>query len=195
MSDVNNSEMEDELSPGISGADMKYDDESVIWEGGPSQWVNLFSFIWWFALFIAALALSVLWDAGLSDGVEEYISTGVSMVCNIVMGMALLSVLHAYLSVRYEHTTITRNKIKEAKGITRIFRQEKYCELSDISDMKSPAAGLLGLLGLSTLVIETKDDDQPVIHIRAIRERENLISIILPVWRKMRMDRKGYFEN
>jgi hypothetical protein len=57
--------------------------------------------------------------------------------------------------VRCERTTITRNKIKEAKGISSIFRQELFCEISDINDVKSPPAGLMGLLGLSTLVIET----------------------------------------
>jgi hypothetical protein len=51
----------------------------------------------------------------------------------------------------------------------------------------------MGLFGLSTLVIETNDEDQPIIRIRAIRNRDDLVQKILPVWRKMKMDRKGYF--
>ena len=101
--------------------------------------------------------------------------------------------LTTYLTVKYEHTVITKNKIKEAKGITRIFRQELFCEISDIKDIKSPPAGLLGLVGLSTLLIETNDDDQPLIKIRAIINRDQLISVCLPVWRKLKLERKGYF--
>ena len=86
----------------------------------------------------------------------------------------------------------TRNKIKEAKGITSIFRQELFCEISDIKDINSPPAGLLGLVGLSTLVIET-NDDQPIIKIRAIKNRDQLIEKLLPIWRKLKIERKGYF--
>jgi hypothetical protein len=99
----------------------------------------------------------------------------------------------SYLTVKCERTVITRNKIKEAKGITSIFRQELFCEMSEVSNIKSPPAGLMGLFGLSTLVLETKDADQPIIRIRAIRNRDELVQKILPIWRKLKMDRKGYF--
>jgi len=36
-------------------------------------------------------------------------------------------------------------------------------------------------------------DDQPIISIRAIPDRDALIKLLLPVWRKAKMDRKGYF--
>jgi len=51
----------------------------------------------------------------------------------------------------------------------------------------------MGVLGLSTLVIETNDDDQALIKIRGIKHREELIQLILPIWRKLKVDRKGYF--
>lgn len=113
--------------------------------------------------------------------------------CIILMSLSILNILYAYLSVHYEHTVITRNKIKEAKGITSIFREELFCEISDITDIKSPPAGLLGILGLSNLVIETNDDDQPTIKIRAIKNRDDLVNTLHPIWRKLKMERKGYF--
>lgn len=173
--------------------DASYDDETILWEGGPSQWVNLGSFIFWGSIFITLGIFILLWNSGLSNDYQPLIDTLVSYTYKGLFVLGLFSVLLSYLTVRYEYTTVTKNKIKEAKGITRIFRTEKYCEISDISDITSPPAGLLGLVGLSTLVIETKDDDQPIIKIRAIRDRESLIAKLLPVWRKLKVDRKGYF--
>ena len=142
--------------------------------------------------FIGSAVSLFLWDAGLNDGYSALINEAVYWVCYGLMGLSIISVLYAYLSVHYEHTVITRNKIKEAKGITSIFRQELFCEISDIKDINSPPAGLLGLVGLSTLVIET-NDDQPIIKIRAIKNRDQLIEKLLPIWRKLKIERKGYF--
>ncbi len=174
-------------------SDTSYDDETILWEGGPSQWVNLGSFIFWGLIFLSLIVFIALWNSGLGDNYQPYIHTLVSYTYKGLFALGIFSVLLSYLTVRYEYTTVTKNKIKEAKGITRIFRTEKYCEISDITDVTSPPAGLLGLVGLSTLVIETKDDDQPIIKIRAIRDRESLIAKLLPVWRKLKVDRKGYF--
>ena len=183
---IEESETEAEVS-------VSYDDESVIWEGRPSQWVNFGTFLWWGLFLIGSWLFVVLWGAGLKDDYTTIIVDVVYWVCYGLMSLSVLSILYAYLSVRYEHTVITRNKIKEAKGITSIFRRELFCEISDIKDVNSPPAGLLGLVGLSTLVIETNDDDQPIIRIRAIKNRDLLIEKLLPIWRKLKIERKGYF--
>jgi hypothetical protein len=180
---------------------LSYDDETIIWEGGPSQWVNAGVYIWWTAVLGVLIYFHLGWSEGLIN--PTFINPEID---NLIMldsilkwgligleSLAVLKVLHAYLSVKYEYTSITKNKIKESKGITSIFRKELYCELSDVEDIKSPPAGLLGLIGLSTLVLETQDNDQRVIIIRAIKNRESLIGKVQPIWRKLKIDRKGYF--
>jgi len=182
----------------IESTDMNavaYDDEAIVWEGRPSQWLNFGTFIWWSILLIVAGFFAILWRGGLNEGYGTLVDDVIYGNCIAVMSLAIISILYAYLSIYYEHTVITRNKIKEAKGITSIFRQELFCEISDIRDLKSPPAGLLGLFGLSTLIIETNDDDQPIIEIRAIRDREELIEKLQPIWRKLKMERKGYFSD
>ncbi|UZE97281.1 YdbT family protein [Alkalimarinus alittae] len=174
-------------------ATVAYDDETILWQGKPSQWVNLGTFLWWSIILVGALVFKALWGAGLSEEYTEIVVSVIGWASLTLITISVLSILHAYLSVRYEHTTITMNKIKEAKGITSIFREEKLCELSDVNDFKSPPAGILGLLGLSTLVMETNDSDQPIIKIRAIKDREELINRILPIQRKLKIERKGYF--
>lgn len=177
----------------VTTSSVAYDDETIIWQGGPSQWVNLGTYLWWTVFLLAVVVLYGYWYDSMSEQYSDKINTIVGSACLGVAAAALLSITHAFFSVRYEHTVITRNKIKEAKGITRIFRRELYCELGDVTDIKSPAAGLLGVFGLSTLVMETQDDDQPIIRLRAIRDREKLIADLLPIWRNVRMDRKAYF--
>ena len=186
--DVLDDEQVDKVNPKAS-----YDDETILWEGGPSQWVNFGTFFFWSFIFFSLTVFILVWNSGLSENYQPYIVTLVSYIYKGLFVLGLFSLLLSYLTVKYEHTTVTRNKIKEAKGITRIFRRERYCEISDITDVTSPPAGLLGLVGLSTLVIETKDDDQQIIRIRAIKDRESLIAKLLPVWRKLKVDRKGYF--
>lgn len=170
-----------------------YDDETILWEGCPSQWVNFNIFLLWIIILSALVFFVFKWNSGLSDGYQPYVLTAVSYGYKAILVIGILKVLHSYLSVSYEYTTVTANKIKESKGITPIFRQSRYCEISDITDIKGPPAGLLGILGLSTLLIETKDEDQPIIKIRAIRDREHLIQTLQPIWRKLKVDRKGYF--
>jgi len=170
-----------------------YDDETVIWEGSPSQWVNLGTYIWWIFISGAMFVCKSMWDKDMANQYPAWASEVADVAVMVVYAIAAISCLYAYLKVRCEYTTITRNKIKEAKGITSIFRQELFCELSDVEDIKSPPAGLLALFGLASIIIETSDQDQPIIKIRAIRRRQQVVDTIHPVWRKLRMDRKGFF--
>ena len=192
-----NNQIEAEANPKSEPLDastpVSYDNEEVVWEGSPSQIVNLGSFIFWGLVFAAAGVGLVLWNAGLKAQYTPLIDQVVRYSIYGLLIVGVLNVLMSYLTVKCERTVITRNKIKEAKGITSIFRQELFCEMSEVSDIKSPPAGLMGLFGLSTLVLETKDADQPIIRIRAIRNRDELVQKILPIWRKLKMDRKGYF--
>lgn len=192
-----NNQIEAEANPKSDPLDastpVSYDNEEVVWEGSPSQIVNLGSFIFWGLVFAAAGVGLVLWNAGLKAQYTPLIDQVVRYSIYGLLIVGVLNVLMSYLTVKCERTVITRNKIKEAKGITSIFRQELFCEMSEVSDIKSPPAGLMGLFGLSTLVLETKDADQPIIRIRAIRNRDELVQKILPIWRKLKMDRKGYF--
>jgi len=188
MNDADPDQLEDD-----ENTDVSYKDETIVWEGRPSQWVNMGTYLWWSMFLIGSFIAITFWSYGFGENYPAEINNAVSWVGNGLIFLSLISMLLAYLTVRYEHTVITRNKIKESKGITSIFRQDLYCEISDIKDIKSPPAGIMGIVGLSTLVIETNDDDQALIRIRGIKHREELIQLILPIWRKLKVDRKGYF--
>ena len=129
----------------------------------------------------------------MNAGYSDLINTIVLGASWMVVVISMLSIAIPYLSTMFERTVITNNKIKESKGITKLFQVDRFAEISDIRDLNSPAAGLLSLWGLSTLIIETNDEDQPIIKIRAIRDRDELIAKLLPIWRELKIERKGYF--
>lgn len=184
---------------------ISYGDEEVLWDGSPSQWVNAGTFLWWSLVLLCLIFFRMEWHVNIiPSGVLNLIlgktTIDMSMLDTIVTNfwfcavvIVLVRMIYAYLIVKCEHTVITKNKIKESKGITSVFRKDLYCELSDVNDFKSPPAGLMGLIGLSTLVLETQDNDQRIITIRGIRNREELENKIRPIWRKLKIDRKGYF--
>ena len=192
---------EHEMASGVEEADtigrqsVSYDDETIIWQSRPSQWVNLGNNIFWGLCLIGSIILVLVWKSNYQTQFDPLIQSVVSWGSVTLIAVSTLNILYAYLSVHYERTVITRNKIKESKGITKLFQRDLYCEISDIQDTQSPAAGLMAVFGLSTLIILTKDDDQPIIKIRAIRNRDELINTLLPIWRPLKIERKGYFGN
>lgn len=178
-----------------SSNDIAYDDERIVWSGSPSQWVNFGQYFFWSIVLMALLFVNIVWKQTV---LENYSLSTQSIFSALIWGgviFGFLNMLISYLYVKSEKTTITYNKIKESKGVTSIFRKELFCELSDISDIKSPPAGIMGVFGLSTLLIETRDNDQPIIKIRAIKDRDVLIEKLLPIWRNIKIQRKGYFND
>ena len=177
---------------GIDGT-VNYDDESIVWQGRPSQWINFSTFLFWSFIWTLPIVLYYYWNyGGVNNKYYEYeaVYTSIILVLSI---LPPLMILWAWLNVFYQKTIVTRNKIIERKGITQIFSNEENCEISDIEDIKAPPAGILALVGLATLVLITKDMDQPVIMIRAIKDREELKNKLTPIWRKLRLERKGFF--
>ena len=178
------------------GTNVSYFDEREIWAGRPSQWVNFGLYLFWIVFIGAFSYVYYMWSKGQIPYRMVYTVETVKyfpILFYSLVGLAAFSMLMSYLSVRQEVTIITMNKILERRGITRMFRRELYCELSDVEDIQSPPPGIMGLVGLSSLVIMTKDNDQPVIRIRAIKKRDELIKKLLPVWRELKIARRGYF--
>ncbi len=170
-----------------------FSDETVIWSGSPSQWLNLGTFLFYGFLWVMSLVFVILWHgSGYNIEYIEYEKFYNAVVISFAVVPPLV-MAWAWIRLRSEKITITRNKITETSGVTAIFRREKYCELGDVKDILSPPAGLLALVGRASLILETSDDDQPIINIRAIKGRDQLRDILIPLKRQLRVERKTYF--
>ena len=174
---------------------ISYDDESLVWRGSPSQWLNFGTFFFYGLLWISAPFMMVFWHVfGYQYEYSEY-ETVYDLVSKTLLIAPPLIMFWAWLKLKYEVTEITKNQIKESNGITPMFRTRLYCEISDVIDFRAPPAGWLGLIGRSTLILETKDKDQPRITIRAVKDREKLISMLKPLFRNLKQGRKSYFSD
>ena len=169
-----------------------YDDETILWEGRPSQLLNAWNYFCCAGAILFSAYCLWYWHSELYIG-YEHLTPFINIVCQTVILGGVFAVAYFYFDIWYERTIITRNKIQEEKGITRLFRRQTFCEISDIRDIESPAPGiLLGMFNLANLIIETNDDDQQVIVIRAIKDRDDLVSKLLPIWRELKQERRGY---
>lgn len=172
---------------------VSYDDQSVLWSGRPSQWVN--AKVYFVSALFAGSALwaNIRWGEDLAYRFPELSTRALDVAALSVVVLTFLVCAYGYLSVRYEKTTITPNKIREERGITRIFRRISFCELSKVTDIQGPPAGLLGILGLADIVFVTKDTDQASIKLRAIKDRDAVLARFMPAWRRVKVERRGYF--
>ena len=189
------SDIDDDIEADVLDIDgsISYDDETIVWHGKPSQWVNLGTFIFWAIAWFIPVIIYYYWNYnGFNTLYFKYESFYNSTLFLSSISPPLMMVW-AWLDIFYTETVVTKNRITEYRGITEYFREGQNCEISDIEDIMSPPAGLLSFVGCASLVLITKDMNQPVIEIRAIKDREELRDKLTPIWRKLRLERKGFF--
>lgn len=171
---------------------LSFTDETLIWQGSPSQWLNLLKFISWGSVaLLACCLLLAFFGLGYRYRYPEYQGWVIGIAGIMLLISAGCIVYHAF-TLSLEKTTITCNKITESRGFTEIFRRENYCELSDVIDVLLPPAGWLALVRRGDLVITTHDADQPEIRIRAVKGRKQLKEQLIPLVRRLRAERRGY---
>lgn len=170
---------------------VSYHDESVLWKGTPSQWLNIVRYLWWLMIGGVGTGLLAYWYGFGGEEQIPHLEPVVLIVACILIGWAAVMVSYYWVRLRCYRTIITQNKITIATGLTSLFRSEKYCELSDVIDIEAPAPGIMGLVGLGTLVLRTNDPDQPEIQIQAIRNRMELRDALMPLIRRLRVERNA----
>lgn len=171
---------------------LSFTDETIVWEGTPSQWLNLGKFIWWGSVaLLAIIVLVAFYGLGYRQRYADYQQL-ITLSSLLMLAIAIGSMYFHVLLLKLQKTSISCNKITESRGFTEIFRKENYCELSDVLDVLLPPAGWLALVGRGDLVITTHDADQPEIRIRAIKGRKKLKEKLIPLIRRLRAERRGY---
>lgn len=176
----------------LQASRIDYDDETILWESYPSQWLNFFYYFFYTGVWLIIPAIYIIYPEKSMHYMEMDI---VIPFAGALLISPPLIMLYHYFNLRCQVTRLTRNQIIETSGITALFRQSKYCEVSDITDISTPPAGLLGLVNRATLTIKTIDETQAVIKFRGIQDIDKLIAIINPLRRKQRIDRRIYMHN
>jgi membrane protein YdbS with pleckstrin-like domain len=182
--------MNDTVSQG-DDAYVSYHDETILWRGSPSQWLNVARYLWWFTIGSVGIGLLVYWYGFGGQAQIPRLEPVILILSAALIGWAAVMITYFWVRLRCYRTIISQNRITIAIGLTALFRSERYCELSDVIDIEAPAPGIMGLVGLGTLVLRTNDPDQPVIEIEAIRNRMELRDALMPLIRRLRVERNA----
>lgn len=175
----------------INQSMVSYLDERVLWSGSPSQWLNFGRYFFWGMVWLGAIAMSYhAWTYAYFErfaGIQYYLYAAAA----IGLLVPPLMILVWYLRLKMQKVVISYNKITESRGFTDIFRSEQFCELSDVKDIIAPPAGWLALVKRGDLIFHTSDSDQTTIHIRAMKGRHQVKQQLIPLIRRLRIERRG----
>lgn len=125
-------------------------EESSIWKGSPSQWLNLWNYV-------AATFLI----GGIVAGGLFFPPAFVALV------LPLIWIIWKYLVVRCQVFELTTERLKITQGVINQHLDE--VELYRVKDVLTVRPWWMRLTGLATLVLETSDRSLPKLEIPAIR--------------------------
>lgn len=125
-------------------------EESSLWKGSPSQWLNLWNFTG-----------AILLAAGIIVG-------GIFMPLVLVaLVIPLAWIIWKYLTVRCQGFELTTERIKITQGV--INQKLDEVELYRVKDMLMVRPWWMRLTGLASVILETSDRSQPTLEIPAVR--------------------------
>jgi uncharacterized membrane protein YdbT with pleckstrin-like domain len=134
-------------------------DESTLWKGSPSQWLNLGSFTT-----AAALAIGII--VGVAYFPDWIVIGSVAFVA------PLLYVTWRYLVVRCQVYELTSQRLRITTGV--INQQIDEIELYRVKDTLTIRTWWMRLTGLATIAMQTSDRTIPHLLIPAIRNGVDL---------------------
>jgi membrane protein YdbS with pleckstrin-like domain len=135
--------------------------EHTVWEGRPSQVINLGAFLLWGSVVLASAVLGLwFWDSG-------YAALAV-----IPILVALFMMLWKYLDVRVRRIELTTERLRTYRGI--LSKQIDELEIYRIKDSRVQQPLFLRLFGLGTVELETSDRSNPQVRLHAISDPREL---------------------
>lgn len=126
-------------------------EETSLWKGSPSQWLNLWVFTG-AGILIAAI------------GVAGFFTAGLALIGLI---LPVVWILWKYLSVKCRTFELTSQRLKITEGVINQHLDE--VELYRVKDVLMVRPWWMRLTGLATLILETSDRSLPQLVIPAIR--------------------------
>ena len=133
-------------------------EESTVWEGSPSQWMNFGTyFLWGAALVVLGIGAGYLrWG---TPGFLGSWGRPIGLVLAVLLVVPLFVVLRAYLLTRTTRYKLTSERILSSAGI--LSRRTDNLELYRVDDLNVLQPFFMRLVGRANLVIVTSDRTTP----------------------------------
>jgi uncharacterized membrane protein YdbT with pleckstrin-like domain len=138
------------LKGGHRRQDAAVSEETSLWKGSPSQWLNLWNFTGAILLatgiVVGGMFMPLLWGF-------------------LVVPLAWM--VWKYLSVRCQGFELTTERLKITQGV--INQKLDEVELYRVKDMLMVRPWWMRITGLASVILETSDRSQPSLEIPAVR--------------------------
>lgn len=145
--------------------------EQQVWEGSPSQWLNIKAFLaCGFGSLLALAASAFAWQ-GLSSQSQEVRLAAVGAL--LVILIALLAIaIKRYLDLRCTHYLLTTQRVRVTTGI--FSTRTEDTELYRVDDIKLERPFFMRIVGLGKILLITSDRTTPDVVLNAISRPEEL---------------------
>lgn len=145
--------------------------EQAIWEGSPSQWVNLRTFL------VSGIATVVIGAVliGLALDAPQQLrgaQTPITVILVLLMAVALATAIRAYLTTRCTRYRVTNERVRITTGVfsTRTDDLEMY----RVDDILLLRPLLLRLISRGNLLLMSSDRTNPQLLLEAIPDADKL---------------------
>ncbi|ACB75298.1 PH domain-containing protein [Opitutus terrae] len=128
------------------------EEETVIWQGSPSQWTNFGAYVFWLVVTAAIVA--------------AYFFTAAGPLVLLALAVPVLALFIRWLQTRYHVYEITTQRIRTRAGI--LSRHTTELELYRVRDYALVEPFWLRLVGRGHLVLETADRSNEQVVLRAV---------------------------
>jgi uncharacterized membrane protein YdbT with pleckstrin-like domain len=140
------------------------DEEKTIWQGSPSQILNLHVFLLCGLAAAALLAAAVLMRERLGSP-QTYVAAGAAVI-------PLLIAFVKYLQIKFQRYELTTERLRIRTGI--LSRQTDEIELYRVKDYILREPFSIRIFGLGDIAITTTDDANPNVLLRAVHHPNTL---------------------
>ncbi len=136
-------------------------EERTVWEGRPSQVINLGAYLLWGLVVVASIVLGIWFRA-----------SGYAWLAVLPILVSLFMMLWKYLDVRVRRIELTTERLRTYRGI--LSKQIDELEIYRIKDSRVQQPLVLRIFGLGTVELETSDRSNPRVRLHAIRDPRGL---------------------
>lgn len=139
--------------------------ERTVWEGTPSQVINLSYYLLMAGVFLVIVAGAVALG---SSAVPGSLVTGIALVALVPLALAVWK----WVVVKTTQYELTTQRLRTRRGVFNKHLDE--LELYRVRDYKLEQPFFLRLFGLYTVILQTSDKSNPTLVLKAIRRGDVL---------------------
>ena len=149
---------------------------SIIWQGTPSHYSNLESYLFWtLELLVTLFFLS--WNDPQWKQWQTSIPTDIlSMIIVFLLALPVWKLISNYLVIHYTNYQLTTERLITSTGI--MSRSHDELELYRIKDYQVEEPFFQRLFSLGTIVLETSDKSHPILSLLAVKNPRGLRDVI-----------------